>query len=194
MAIYCEQCRTRIVSGTRCTTCGHINPGIAEAAAPSMASQSQPLSNPVPPPPPSPPSRSSRKTGLFVGLGVAVALLVALVVFVATREGSKPPVQVVYTVEVYTYEVCDDFYLTGYDDIPFAEVEVIDGDGSLLGTGNLDGGYDTDDSCVFSATFEVRRSPDGMYRITAGNNNRGYLNYDEEDIVNDRLVVDASIG
>lgn len=194
MAIYCERCRTRIVSGTRCTTCGHINPGIAEATAPSMPSQSQPLSNPVPPPPPSPPSSSSKKTGLFVGVGVAVALLVALVVFVATRDGDKPPVRVEYTLEVFTDEYCDDFYMSGYGDIPYAEAEVIDGDGSLLGTGTLDGGYDTDDSCVFSATFEVRRSPDGMYRITAGNNNRGYLTYDEDDISNDRLVIEASLG
>ena len=194
MAIYCEQCRTRIVSGNHCTTCGHINPGGAAPLTPTVSTQSQPLSSPVPPPPPSSSSGSSKKTGLFVGLGIAVAAVVALAVFLATREGEKPPVQVEYTLEVFTDEYCDDFYMSGYGDIPYAEAEVIDGDGSLLGTGTLDGGYDTDDSCVFTARFEVRRSPDGMYRITAGNNNRGYLTYDEDDIVNNRLLIEATIG
>lgn len=27
MSIYCERCRTRIATGNRCTTCGHVNPG-----------------------------------------------------------------------------------------------------------------------------------------------------------------------
>ena len=44
MSIYCEKCRTRIASGNRCTTCGHINPG------PIPESNRTPV-----PPPPSPP-------------------------------------------------------------------------------------------------------------------------------------------
>lgn len=28
---YCERCRTRIISGVTCTTCGHVNPGQAQA-------------------------------------------------------------------------------------------------------------------------------------------------------------------
>lgn len=194
MAIYCERCRTRIASGTRCTTCGHSNPGLGDSAEPTVALQPQPLSNPVPLPPPSPSSNASKKTGVFIGTGVAVVFLVALVVFLGTREGDKPPVRVEYTLEVFTDEYCEDFYMSGYGDLPYAEAEVIDGDGSLLGTGTLDGGYDTDNSCVFSSAFEVRRSPDGMYRITAGNINRGYLTYDEDDISNNRLVIEATLG
>ena len=29
--MYCERCRTRIISGVTCTTCGHVNPGQAQA-------------------------------------------------------------------------------------------------------------------------------------------------------------------
>lgn len=32
---YCEKCRTRIISGNQCTTCGHVNPG------PPVASSAQ---------------------------------------------------------------------------------------------------------------------------------------------------------
>lgn len=46
MSIYCEKCRTRISSGNRCTTCGHVNPG------PIPESNRAPV-----PPPPSPPAQ-----------------------------------------------------------------------------------------------------------------------------------------
>ena len=131
---------------------------------------------------------------MLIGLGVVAVAIAGIVVFLVTRSDDRPPVVVEYTVEVMSDSYCEEFYLTGYDDIPYAEVVVIAGDGSLLGAGMLDGGYDTDDSCVFASTFEIRRSPDGFYRITAGNSNRGYLNYDEGDLRNNKLFVDATIG
>jgi len=45
MSIYCEKCRTRIATGNRCTTCGHVNPGPI------------PESNRTPAPPPPPPAQ-----------------------------------------------------------------------------------------------------------------------------------------
>ncbi len=156
----------------------------------------------IPPPPPvnfSPmpiPTQPSSKKGLvavivvlvLVGAGVGAWLIFG-------NSDSKPKmVNVSYTVEVVTTDYCADFSDTGYSDIPFAEAEIIDGGGNLLGFGTLDGGVDLDESCVFSAEFTIEESSDGKYRATAGNTNRGYLNYTKADIVNGTLTIDAIIG
>jgi hypothetical protein len=125
---------------------------------------------------------------------VAVAAIVGVVVFVATRGSDDSPIFVDYSIEVFTGDYCDDFFMTGYNDIPFSEVVVIDGKGEVLGTSILDGGYDTDNSCVFSTTFEIRRTSTDIYRITTGNGNRGYVNFSDSDIRNGRLVAEASLG
>lgn len=130
-------------------------------------------------------------------IAIALVVLVGLVagVFLLSQRGDNSKVTVEYSLEVNTTDFCRDLVGDlGYGDIPFAEVEVIDGDGRLLGTSNLDGGLDTDSSCIFSATFEVRKSSDGNYRITAGNNNRGYLTWTSDDISSGRLVASASLG
>ena len=52
MSIYCEKCRTRIATGNRCTTCGHINPGggasseMPMAPPPQMPAPGQPVYSP----------------------------------------------------------------------------------------------------------------------------------------------------
>ena len=46
---------------------------------------------------------------------------------------------------------------------------------------------------VFSAEFTIEESSDGKYRATAGNTNRGYINYTEADIVDGTLSIDAII-
>ena len=144
--------------------------------------------------PPPPPAKKSRKAA-FIVAGAAVVAVAGVVVFLVSRGDSKlPPVGVTYTIEVVTTEPCEDFSDTGYGDIPFAEAEVVDGSGNLLGFGTLDGGVDTDTSCIFTAVFEIDRSPDGKYRATAGNTNRGYINYTESDVKNGKLLVDAIIG
>lgn len=152
------------------------------------------MSSPVLPPPSASTSSkvgTNRQAVIVLGLVAAVVLVVVLI---ARGGGGDSRISVDYTVEVFADAYCEDFGSTGYGDIPFAEVEVIDGDGRLLGSSSLDGGYDLSNSCVFSAQFDVRKSGDGMYRITAGNSNRGYLNYEDSDISNGRLVVEASIG
>ncbi len=171
-----------------------------------MAAHEARGSIPPPPPPTSflapsatfPPTlaRSSSKNGL-------VAVVVALVLvgagvgawLIFGNSDSKPKmVNVSYIVEVVTTDYCADFSDTGYSDIPFAEAEIIDGGGNLLGFGSLDGGVDLDGSCVFSAEFTIEESSDGKYRATAGNTNRGYINYTEADIVDGTLFIDAIIG
>ena len=171
-----------------------------------MAAHEASGSIPPPPPPtsfmapsatfPPTPAPSSSKNGLvaavvalvLVGAGVGAWLIFG-------NSDSKPKmVNVSYTVEVVTTDYCADFSDTGYSDIPFAEAEIIDGGGNLLGFGSLDGGVDLDESCVFSAEFTIEESSDGKYRATAGNTNRGYINYTEADIVDGTLFIDAIIG
>lgn len=161
----------------------------------------------IPPPPPAPdsftstvapltPTQPSSKKGL-VAVIVAVVLIGAGVGawLIFGKSDSKPKtINVSYTVEVVTTDYCADFSDTGYSDIPYAEAEIIDGGGNLLGFGTLDGGVDLNESCVFTAEFTIDESSDGKYRATAGNSNRGYLNYTKADIVNGTLTIDAIIG
>ncbi|CAB4873345.1 MAG: hypothetical protein F2780_05710 [Actinobacteria bacterium] len=171
-----------------------------------MAAHEASGSIPPPPPPtsftapsatfPPTPAPSSSKNGLvaavvvlvLVGAGVGAWLVVG-------NSDSKPrTINVSYTDEVVTTDFCAGFAETGYSDIPFAEAEIVDGGGNLLGFGSLDGGVDLNESCVFSAEFTVDESSDGKYRATAGNTNRGYINYTEADIVDGTLTIDAIIG
>jgi len=150
---------------------------------------------PPPPVPPSgPPAAAGSKTGLYIGLGLLVAAIVGIVVFVGSRGSDDSPIILEYSVEVFTSDYCDDFYMTGYSDVPYSEVVVVDGEGDVLGTSTLDGGVDTDNSCVFSTTFEIERSSTGVYRVTSGKSTRGFVNYRDSDIRNGRLVADVSLG
>ena len=149
-----------------------------------------------PPPPQVPPvAASSSKKGLVIAV---VVLLIGAGIgawFIFGKSDSKPKtIEVSFEVEVFTTDYCADFSDTGYSDIPFADAEIIDGGGNLLGFGTLDGGVDLDESCVFTAEFTIEESSDGKYRVTAGNTNRGYLNYTKADIVNGTLTIDAIIG
>ena len=137
------------------------------------------------------PTTGSKK---WIGIVVAVVALVGIVAF-ATRDKwlGGGTITVNYTLEVVSDSYCSDFANTGYDDIPYADAELYDGSGTVLGFGALDGGVDTDTSCVFSATFTADESSDGTYRITAGNSNRGFLNYDDSDVIDGVLSIDAII-
>jgi hypothetical protein len=112
----------------------------------------------------------------------------------STAPKSKPEHRVRYTVEVD--KSCDDFD-TGYDDIDVGtEVEVVDGSGTLLGVGEIVHAYPSGARCQYSSEFfDVKKAEDGFYRVTAGNENRGYLNKSEEDFSGSgTLVVNASLG
>lgn len=143
---------------------------------------------------PSPPDGASSNTRVRkrIVLAVVGALVVggALVAWFATRGGDQK-IRVDYTLEVVTDDSCAAFSSTGYSDIPYAGAELYDGSGNLLGFGSLDGGTDLSDSCTFFASFEADRASDGIYRITAGNENRGFLNYGSSDVVNGVLTVSA---
>jgi len=85
-------------------------------------------------------------------------------------------------------------YGSGFNDVmPGTQVEVFDGSGRLLGFGSL-GAANFSDACscaVLQSAFEVPRSTDGLYRVTAGNSNRGFLNFSQSDVVGGVLNVQA---
>jgi len=88
-------------------------------------------------------------------------------------------------------------YGAGFNDIlPGTQVEVFDGAGRLLGFGRLgDIFFPADCDCaMLQATFSIPRSSDGFYRVTAGNSNRGFLNFTQSDVVNGVLQVDSFLG
>ena len=189
---YCEKCRTRIISGSLCTTCGHVNP-VASTGSESGSST------------PAPPEATTvsetqipqrKKQWIIPAIAGAVVVIIGVIaaILLLTKDDRPKSVVVNYTLEVIADQYCEDFYQTGYSDIPYATAEVVDADGTLLGFGTLDGGTDTDTSCVFSTVFEVKSSSDGVYRITAGNANRGYLNYSDSDVSDGVLTISASIG
>ncbi len=138
---------------------------------------------------------SSSKNGRVIAI---VLLLIAAGIgawFIFGKSDSGPKtIKVTYTIEVVTTDYCADFSDSGYSDIPYAEAEIVDGGGNLLGFGSLDGGVDLDESCVFTAEFTIEASADGKYRATAGNTNRGFLNYTDDDLVDGSLQVDAVLG
>jgi hypothetical protein len=129
-----------------------------------------------------------RRRGPLVALvllsltGVGIAVGVSQSTETGALASAPATITVVFTEEVVTDAYCSDFAETGYDDIPYHDAELFDGSGRLLGHGSLDGGTDTDSSCIFHATFSADRSTDGKYRLTVGNVNRGFLNYDESDL------------
>ena len=148
-----------------------------------------------PPPPQAPPvAASSSKNRLVIVVVLLIAAGIGAMLIFGKSDSGPKTINVNYTVEVVTTDYCADFSDTGYSDIPFADAEIIDGGGNLLGFGTLDGGVDLDESCVFTAEFTIEESSDGKYRVTAGNTNRGYLNYTKADIVNGTLTIDAIIG
>ena len=44
--------------------------------------------------------------------------------------------------------------------------------------------------CVFSSKFEIKGSKDGAYRASAGDSERGLINFLEDDVVEDRLLIE----
>jgi hypothetical protein len=54
----------------------------------------------------------------------------------------------------------------------------------------MDAGEIIGGECVFSSKFEIKGSKDGAYRASAGDSERGLINFLEDDVVEDRLLID----
>lgn len=139
----------------------------------------------------SPQGSSSRRRGTAIAVGAAVLLgAVGAAIWLGSADDS---LMVDYTIVVD--KGCEDTS-TGYGDIDAGTgVEVVDGSGRLLGFGTLDSGTDAGFlGCSYEASFEIAQASDGIYRVTSGNENRGYLNYTDGDVVDGTLEVSASLG
>jgi hypothetical protein len=135
------------------------------------------------------PKRGRWVLAVLAGVG-ALAVAGGVTAAVLARDADEDPMWVKYTIEVLGGECGAD---TGYDDIATGtDVEVTDGSGNMLGVGSLRATGD----CTFVDTFELtRRSEDGFYRVTSGNESRGYLSYTEDDLTEDGdLIVFATLG
>jgi hypothetical protein len=156
-----------------------------------------------------PPERNRALWICAAALGVVIVLMSMALAFRdghagasdVTVLGVKPAdVTVAYTITLtldneYEVQTCDGNH-GGYSDIDNGtEVDVMNGSGKLLGTGNLSrSGSSGGSVCTYSATFTANRSADGFYRVTSGNNNRGYLSYKEADVQHGTLSISASLG
>jgi hypothetical protein len=113
-----------------------------------------------------------------------------------TTSTTVPTVRVVYTVGTDRSPYgngCEDN--GGYDDIDSGvPATVQDGHGTILGAGVLEATTSDANSCNYEASFTVRPSTDGIYRATAGNDNRGFLNRTDADVHFGVLHLDAYIG
>ena len=202
MAVYCAQCRTRLLQGGSCTTCGHMNPEVRDSeittgslpnsesgfdnrhtARVAAVDQAAPKS-----------SATSSRIPLLATLSVLVIAGVAVAFFFLRGDDKAETISVSYTLEVMSDYRCDAYFLTGYSDVPFSSVLFVDGSGKLLTTTSLDGGTETGYSCRFSVVFASPRSTDGVYRISLENTSRGVLTYSEDDVVDNRLVIEAQLG
>lgn len=156
--------------------------------------------------------RTGKFAALVIVLTLGIAGLIAAAVVVATKSSDvtltgsavgmkiiQPEPKLVNVQYSMTIEgdTCSDVRSGfGYDDIPFGEVEVFDGSQHMLGFGILDGGSSSVSAgdCYFFASFTVPPTTDGLYRITVGNNNRGFLNYNSDDVRGGALFADAVLG
>ena len=85
---------------------------------------------------------------------------------------------------------CDEISGSAYSDYRNGPGQVYDNSKTLLGSGTMDAGVDIGGECVFTSNFEIDGSQDGVYRALAGNPERGLINYLEDDVTKDRLLVD----
>lgn len=159
---------------------------------------------------PEPPKKRRGRKRFFTVLAFSVAAVLlgagGLVFALTGRDHSvsgavaedavHPYVSVEY--DIVLSAPCDHTYedFDGYSDIDIgASVDVFDGSGNLLGFGYLATNAESGSTCRYEAApFTVLQSDDGIYRVTSGNENRGYLNYTERDIIGGTLYVSATLG
>ena len=91
-------------------------------------------------------------------------------------------------IEVLSGIACEDFVESSISgDVAHSQAPIKDGSGNVLGAGELDGGYDTEDSCVFESKFEIQVSEDGLYSVTFGTDREPFILNEDDDVRNGQL-------
>jgi hypothetical protein len=119
-------------------------------------------------------------------------ILGAFATFVVVNSSSAPrKIDVTFELALRTQFTCAEIPNSPYRDYLDRPAEIYDNSENLLGSGQMDTGVDFDGECLLTAEFEIDVSKDGAYRAAAGNPTiRGLINFLEEDVVEDRLLID----
>ena len=178
-------------SRPRLTTDGRpYVPPVNVAATPeaSQVQQNTPLqSNPIIQ------NSEKRNRNPWIRAGIISALILgAFATFVVVNSSSSPrKIDVTFELALRTQFTCAEIPDSPYRDYLDRPAEIYDNSENLLGSGQMDTGVDFDGECLLTAEFEIDVSKDGAYRAAAGNPTiRGLINFLEEDVVEDRLLID----
>jgi hypothetical protein len=134
--------------------------------------------------------KRSRNPWIRAGI-ISVVLLGAFAAFVIVNSSSSQrKIDVTFKVALKTDMTCEEISGSAYSDYENGLAEVYDNSENLLGSGQMDAGVDIGGECVFTSEFEIKGSEDGVYRAAAGSPERGLINFLEDDVVKDRLMID----
>ncbi len=134
-----------------------------------------------------------RNRNPWIRAGIASALILgAFATFVVVNSSSSQrKIDVTFKVALRTQLTCAEIPDSPFSDYLDRPAEIYDNSENLLGSGSMDAGVDFDGECLFTAQFKIEASKDGVYRAAAGDpNTRGLINFLEDDVVEDRLLID----
>lgn len=164
-------------------------PPVNVAATPeaSQVQQNSPLqSNPIIQ------NSEKRSRNPWIRAGVfSVVLIGAFAAFVIVNSSSSQrKIDVTFKVALITDMTCEEISNSAYSDYEIGLAEIYDNSENLLGSGKMDAGVDIGGECIFTSEFEIKGSEDGVYRALAGSPERGLINFLEDDVVKDRLLIE----
>ena len=133
-----------------------------------------------------------RNRNSWIRAGIISALILgAFATFVVVNSSSSQrKIDVTFNLTFRSDLTCDEISNSMYSDFLSQPAEVYDNSENLLGSGVMDVGEIIGGECVFTSKFEIKGSEDGAYRAAAGNPERGLINFLEDDVVKDRLMID----
>ena len=134
--------------------------------------------------------KPNRNPWIRAGIISALVLGAFATFIVINNSSSQRKIDVTFNLTFRDDLTCDEIANSPYSDFLTQPAEVYDNSENLLGSGVMDAGEIIGGECVFSSKFEIKGSKDGAYRASAGNSERGLINFLEDDVVEDRLLID----
>jgi hypothetical protein len=134
--------------------------------------------------------KRSRNPWIRAGI-ISTVILGAFATFVVVNSSSAPrKIDVTFELALRTQFTCAEIPNSLYSDFLTQPAKVYDNSENLLGSGIMDAGEIIAGECVFSSKFKIKGSEDGAYRASAGDSKRGLINFLEDNVVEDRLLID----
>jgi|GEM_PF-3457132 len=133
-----------------------------------------------------------RNRNPWIRAGIISALILgAFATFVVVNSSSSErKIDVTFNLTFRSDLTCDEISNSMYSDFLTQPAEVYDNSENLLGSGIMNAGEIIGGECVFSSKFKIKGSEDGAYRASAGDSERGLINFLEDDVVKDRLLIE----